>query len=341
MFARSLRGVGLALMASGFLLQTATGATRDVVFRGKVVIDDGSPLPKSATVERGCSNTKNPKRGPLTRKDGTFTWHLQVDSMQKWVCYVYARLEGYTSNNIDISAFTGYGSPVYVLPDLVLHKNPDSNDPRVMNLSEDNVPRPARDAWKEAIKAIKARDPEQVLPRLNDVVEAAPEFARGWQTLGVIQELLGKPAEAYESFRKAAEYDEDYAEPRVILSEYYAEMGDWEKTKMYAERLTKIDKKRNYPNGYLYLAAADYHLGDLKEAKKAAEKAMDKGETRRIVRGQYVLGRVLVAEGDLEKGRKEIEEYLEAEPDAADAEEIRASLETLGDDGKQPPLIIF
>ncbi len=142
-------------------------------------------------------------------------------------------------------------------------------------------------------------------------------------------------------YEKAAEQDDKYAEPRAILSKYYAQKGEWEKTREVAERLTKIDKDHKFPDGYLYLAVADYHLGDLDGAKKAAEKAMDPKEEHHMPRGQYVLGRVLAKQGDLDEARKQIEEYVAANPETPDAEQIQASLATLSDDSTQPALVVF
>ena len=335
----SLRGVVLVLFAGAFLLQ---GAERNLILQGRVVMEDGSPLPKPAALEKLCSNRYGNKPGPITRDDGTYTWTITVDPMRNFTCFIHARMEGYISNDVDISAFNGYISTQYHMPDFVLYKEPDTSDPRVMNLSEQGVPRKARDDWKAAVKAIQeSGNPADVVGHLNAVVEVAPDFARGWHTLGIIHELLQQPDEAYVDYEKAAEMDDKYAEPRAILSKYYAQKGEWEKTQEVAERLTKVDKDRKFADGFLYLAVADYHLGKMGDAKKAAEKAFDEKESRRIIRGQYVLGRILAAEGNLEEARKQIEQYLAADPNTPDAEQIQASLATLGDESTQPALVIF
>ncbi len=169
----SLRGVALALVAGAFLLQPVEGAERYLILQGKVVMEDGSPLPKPAALEILCSNRQGNKPGPITRDDGTYTWRITVDPMRNFTCFIHARMVGFISNDVDISSFNGYISSQYAMPDLILYKAPDTSDPRVMNLSEKGVPRKARDDWRAAVKAIQeSGNPADVVGHLNAVVEA-------------------------------------------------------------------------------------------------------------------------------------------------------------------------
>ena len=91
------------------------------------------------------------------------------------------------------------------MPNLVLSKK--GADPRAINSMDSDVPIGARGAWKAAMKSVDASNPVEVATHLKAVVEAAPKFARGWQTLGIIYENLQMPADAKAAYTHAVEID--------------------------------------------------------------------------------------------------------------------------------------
>jgi tetratricopeptide (TPR) repeat protein len=93
------------------------GALQPIV-RGKVIMADGSPPPRSVGIERVCTDVQGSAPGPVTDKKGEFLWRMEVDPMLTRVCKIRATLAGYVSSEIDISGFNSYTN--LNLPPLIL-----------------------------------------------------------------------------------------------------------------------------------------------------------------------------------------------------------------------------
>jgi hypothetical protein len=101
------------------------GARRPLILRGKVIMADGSPPPKSVGIERVCSDiTLRPpalpsqmfvSAGPVTNRKGEYLWLMELDPASTRPCSIGATLEGYTSTWIDISAYSDFNLPPLVL----------------------------------------------------------------------------------------------------------------------------------------------------------------------------------------------------------------------------------
>src|SRR5580658_11256513 len=128
----------------------ALGDTYILLLRGKVVMADGSPPPKSVGIERVCSDIQGSAPGPITNKNGEYLWRMEVDPMLTRTCSIRATMNGYISSQIDISAFNSYTNPN--LPPLVLSAR--GADPNAINVLASEIPGKAQKEWKAAMKAL-------------------------------------------------------------------------------------------------------------------------------------------------------------------------------------------
>ena len=113
------------------LVEPAASDTYTVIMQGNVVMVDGSPPPKTAGIERVCSDVQGSAPGPITDKKGHYLWRQDLDPMLTRVCYLQATMAGFASTRIDISNMSlstfGGGSNEKTMPDLVLSPR-DSGD---------------------------------------------------------------------------------------------------------------------------------------------------------------------------------------------------------------------
>ena len=324
-----LRLLLVALLASSLpLFCQSPGNVYPLIVRGKVMMHDGSPPPRPVSIQRECTDSIGSAPGPLTDKKGEYLWRMDVDPMRTRVCRLEARLPGYVSTAVDISSLNGFNSTAVDLAPIVLStKIPD---PLSINNSDSDVPSRASSAWKNAMKSIDRGNLPEAEHQLQAVTEAAGKFARGWHTLGIIQETLGKQTDARADYEHAIEADPKALPSYVTLARIYIRVKDWPNAAKTADSLLKIDVKRVYPEIYLLQAVARYYLKDLDGAEASAKEAVASVARPKGARAEFVLGRIAEARGDYPAARQHVAKYLEMDPKTPDAELIRAYLQLLG-----------
>jgi Tfp pilus assembly protein PilF len=308
------------------LVEPVAADTYQVILKGKVVMQDGSPLPSVAGLQRICSDYQGNVPGPITNKKGEYLWRMDTDNMLTRACRLEATMVGYVSTSIDISDLSGFISTVKELPPLVLSAK--GSDPRSVNNSDSDVPSNARVAWKAAMKAGDAGKLTELASQLQMVVAAAPKFARGWHTLGVAYETAQMPAEARDAYVHATELDPKMVVAWVTLSRVDVLTKDWEGASKAADTAIKLDTKRMYAEVYLHRAVARFELKDLDGAEASAKETLQ--SKQKLARAEFVLGRILAAKGDAAGAKEHIEKYLELNPKTPDADLIRSYLQVIG-----------
>ncbi len=306
----------------------AAADTYQVILRGKVTMRDGSPPPSSVGIQRICSDDYGSAPGPITNKKGEYLWRMDVDNMLTRACTLEATLTGYASTSIDISDLSGFISTTKDLPPLVLSKR--GGDPRAVGTGDTDVPAAARAAWKAAMKSVDAGNLPEVTRQLKLAVEAAPKFARGWQTLGIVYETIQMPAEARDAYLHAVALDPKMTAAWVTLARQDVLVKDWKGADAAADSAIKLDPKRAYPEAYLHQAVARYELKDLAGAEASVKEALQAPRTKELLRSEFVLGRILDAKGDYAGAREHIAKYLALDPKTPDAELISGYLGVLG-----------
>lgn len=313
--------VGLSTLAA-----PAAAEVYPLIIRGKVVMQDGSAPPKSVGIQRLCTDGAGSAPGPVTNGKGEYTWRMDVDPMRTRVCRLEATLAGYASTAVDISALNGYLTTAVDLPPITLFTR--SPDPMTIQKAEADVPSRSRGAWKAAMKAIDAGDVTEVARQLQAVVEASPKFARGWHTLGIVQQNLGQTDAARQAYERAVEADPKLIPPMVALARLAIRAKDWPAAAKAAGMLIQADTKKLYPESYVHLAAARFRLNDLDGAEASLKEVLELKQ--KPPRAEFIYGRILDARGNHGAARERISRYLELEPNAPDAGHIRAYLQVLG-----------
>ncbi len=321
---------GACLLASlAASIQPVAADTYQVILRGTVVMKDGTPPPKSVGIQRICSDTYGDVPGPITdKKTGKFIWQMDTDNLLTRTCRLEATMAGYVSSSIDISDLNGFLDTAKVLPPLVLSLG--GADPRTIMEKDDDVPAAARQAWKGLVKALKVSDLDTLIAQAKLVTDAAPKFARGWQTLGIAYEVVGNAPEAKDAYDHAVELDPKMTLAWVTLSRMDVLAKDWQGALKASENVQRLDTKKIYSEVYLHRAVAQYGLGQLDAAEASARQLLKEDPNERKSRGEFVLGVILAAKHDDAGAKEHITRYLTLNPTPQDLDQIKAYVQLLG-----------
>lgn len=312
----------------GPMVKPVYATSDEVIIRGKVTMQDGSPPPGGVEIQRECTDGNGSTPGPLVNKKGEYIWRIANDSTYTRTCRIEATLAGYASTSVDISALSGFVNKTVDLPTLVLTAR--GSDPRVINSADTEVPSAARAAWKAAMKAVDTGNAAEAANQLRLAVAAAPKFARGWHTLGIVYESDQMVAEAKDAYMHAVDVDPKMLVSWVTLSRINVLAKDWQGAAKAVDTAIKLDQKHMYPEVYLHQAVARFGINDLQGAESSANEALRLDAKERKFRGEFVLGRILAAKGDAAGARTHILKYLTLNPNPPDIELIRVYLDVIG-----------
>jgi tetratricopeptide (TPR) repeat protein len=323
-----------------FLIQPAVADDYPIILHGKVLMDDGSPPPVIVSVERICSDSYGSMPGVLTDKKGEFIWRMNIDPLESRNCVIRASHTGYTSTEVEVSGIDTIHT-TYTLPNIVIRSA--APDPDVLNFSDNGIAPKARAEWKAAIKALDAQNLAEGAPHLEAVVAAAPKAQQAWHALGVVDDRLGKTAEARAAFEHAIEVDAKLLPPYVLLTRVCIKTKDWNCAAKTADTLIKADVKHSYFEVYLHQAVALYELKDLAKAQASVEEAIRLDKGKKLPRAEYVLGRILEARGDVAGAKEHMAKYLQLEPAPPDVDLVRGHIDSLGKEanGVDPDLEVL
>ena len=316
------------------LVEPAAPDNYTVIMQGNVVMVDGSPPPKTAGIERVCSDVQGSAPGPITDKKGHYLWRQDLDPMLTRVCYLQATLAGFVSTHIDISSMSlstfGGSANEKTMPDLVLSPRDSGDAERVVLISESDAPGKAQSPYKAARKALDANNTDEGIKQLELAVKAVPKFADGWNILGALYERQMMFMEARDALEHALAANPKLVSPYLRIARISNKLGDWDAATKAEDSLLKVDQ-RFYPEIYLQQAITRAELKDYAGAEESAKTALSLDPKHQHVnRAEYVLGRIALEKGDLAAAKQHIVSYMSMDPTAPDLEKIQVELDNLG-----------
>jgi tetratricopeptide (TPR) repeat protein len=309
-------------------VRVATADTYPVIVMGTVTMEDGSPPPFSVAIERVCTPAFGDAPGTVTNKKGEWIWRMEVDAFAARSCVFRASHTGYVSTTIDASNLNlaMHDTTLKVAPLIIAAV---TADPYTIHQADD-IPRRAKGAFENAMKAVDARKYDEAISDLQASVAAVPKFADGWHALGVVYDTKEMLPQAREAYNHAIEADPKQLPSYVTLTRLCVKTKDWQCALENSDSLIKLDSRHIYPEIYLHRAVAQYELKNLPAAQESAQEAIRLDAKHKWPRAEYVLGRVLEAKGDINGARDHMKTYLELQPTAKDAEDVQTHMLGLG-----------
>jgi len=311
-FCQILAGVGTAV---GLLIEPARAAD---YMKGKVTMDDGSPPPSHALIQRNCPGS-GPVTDATTSKQGMYLWRVSNNIYVP--CTLQAVLPGYVSNRIDLTLDRIYLS--MELPTLVLHKVGIAAAERGFKL-----PASAMSSWSLALKAAGAKQWEEAERELRATLRAAPRFAPAWNALGAACQNQQKMDAARDAYRHAIEADSEMLLARLNLTRLELASRDWPEAAQVAGGLIRADQHHEYLEAYLDDVIARYATHDLDAVEGSLNAGLALDSRHQFPRLEYFKAAVLWAKGDRQGSVEHLRLYLDQAPGASDAAPLRAFLES-------------
>jgi tetratricopeptide (TPR) repeat protein len=180
------------------------------------------------------------------------------------------------------------------------------------------------------------------------------EDSQAYVLLSIAYLRSGDPGKAYEAVSQARALDPLNPQMYQQLSNVFLDQhrnDDAEVASMQASAITSLQERKwqeaadlsgrvlrfnstDYASAYYLNAMANLHLGNLDQAERSAREAIRLDSARRNPRTSYVLGLILAEKHDYNQAAGLLKMYLDALPDAPDAEIVRRQLREIEKSGQ-------
>ena len=316
---------------------------------GKVVLDDGTQLTESASIQTICRG----RRQTVTRTDthGNFSFELgdqvtryaagigeaDVDSISNpgtssrgsniqrdWrECELMAQLPGFSSRPVDLSSRLSTFESADI-GRLVLHRM-GQVEGLTISATSAMAPKDAQKAYQKGRQKADKEKWEEAQQLFAKAVEIYPKYAVAWFDLGRIQFRNNDAVPARHSFEQAIAADPKYVNPYRGLAELDVWQQRWPELVTVTSQLLALDPV-SFPDAWLRNATGNYYIHNLAEAEKSARKGMKVDDQHSVPRLEYLLGIILIQKRDYEEAASHFQNYLKSAKQPSEVEDAQKQL---------------
>lgn len=313
---------------------------------GKVVLDDGTQLTESATIQTICRGHKQ----TVTHTDsrGSFSFELgdrtspaatdfsgaDVDSMgspamgrgaqRNWRdCELVAELPGFSSQPVDLASRLSTFESADI-GRLVLHRM-GQVEGLTISATSAMAPKDAQKAYEKGHQKISKGKWEEAEPLLAKAVEIYPKYAVAWFDLGRVQFQKHDDAQARHSFEQSIAADPKYVNPYRGVAELDMQQKQWQALVTVTGQLLALNPV-SFPDAWLRNALGNYYLLNFAEAEESARQGMKIDDQHQVPKLEYLLGVVLVQQRNYPEAATHIQNYLKFVTEPAEIEEAQKQL---------------
>jgi tetratricopeptide (TPR) repeat protein len=336
--------------------QTPVSPTpRPIYLSGKVMVDDGSPLPNNVNIQSVCSNRQRNVAHTGPNGDFSFLWGdtaVVFEDASENVrnpgggsaqsgnggtagsnsgsggvrgtdplanCDLKADSPGYSSSRVSLYQHADFDS--FNVGTIVLHRI-TGDEGRTVSVLALKAPKDAKKNFDKGTEQVHANKLTDAQTSFQKSVTIYPQYADAWLSLGRVQLQLGAKDAARTNFRKAMDLDEKLVGAWQELGYMASDDSKWEDAVRYLDQAVKLDPMDSGMAWY-FNAMANYNLRRFDQAERSirAEMKLDKNP-----RAQYLLGMVLIARNDLKGGAEALRSYLATSPKPEDAAAAKKEL---------------
>ena len=242
--------------------------------------------------------------------------HFAVDTLPYGTYIVSIDESGYTPTSI--TAFVG---GVHGEVSLNLHPfaPSSSGESRSVSVHELEVPGKARDLFEKGLQHLQDQDDAGSVRLFQQAISKYRTYYKAYYCLGVAQAHLGQMDSAVNSFQSAIDLSGGhYSRAEFAYASILVDRGNITD----AERLTRdgLEKDQNLPDGFLVMAIISLRQNRIDEAEKMARDAL--ARNRNFPNAYLVLARVHYERKDFSAEMKDLDTYLNLQPNARNAQHI-------------------
>lgn len=349
----------VAAAAGCATLAPAAATHPPVVLTGRVLLENGSPPPRPAKIERVCNSIAHSEG--FTDAQGYFgiqfgsTAEVSQDADEQdrlapsvtapiqivptvsgdeagasittdkrlLDCELRAVLSGYQSQSVPIK-------PLHVMenPDIgviVLRPVAAQGGSAVVTAKALAVPKEARKLFERSQQEAAAGKADRAEQSLEKAVAAYPQYAAAWCALGKLQVARGGLDSARESFERARRADPSSVDPYLQLATVALWDRKWQLLADLSAKGIELDPI-DYPQLFLYAAVANYNLHQLDVAQRNIEHAQALDSRHAFPEIERIAGVILASRKEYAAAAEHLRAYLQLAPNAGDADNARTRL---------------
>jgi tetratricopeptide (TPR) repeat protein len=300
---------------------------------GKVVMEDGSPLPETVLVESSCGGAWT----PVSRSDSKGGFIIgrgrdaDVDARSqsgaasgslRTGCQLRARLPGYESSILQVTDAESFDLGTIRL------RRPAGIEGTPYSTTSLQAPKAAQKTMEKALAAINKKKWDEARTNLLKTVEIYPQHAAAWAELGRLHESSGDLAQARGAYEKAIQADPKFVRPYILMGGVYHRERNWKGMTESSAAAIKLDPY-SYPAAHLLNAIGNLRLGNVPAAEASARQAVKLDTDHSFPEAQYTLGLILDGRGDARGALEQFTAYLELAPNSPAAANLKAHLAEL------------
>lgn len=331
---------------------------RPVFLSGKLITEEGTPPPETASIELYCNGRARPygfsdskgrfsitlggqqpamigadaSMGSLNEgfdgRSGGFgsmgggPGSMGISERELMGCELRAVLPGYLSESVQLA-----GRRFMDNPDLgtILMRRLGKVEARTISMTSATAPKDARKAYEKGMDRNKKRKFEEAQTNLTKAVTLHPQYAEAWYELGLAYEGLKKPEEAAGAFKKSIEADPKYVKPHLAMLGVSLASNDWQTVLDASGGVLKLDPY-SYPQAWYFNSLAHLQLQHYDDAEKSARETIKMDRDKRFAKVHHILGVVLANKNDFKGAAGSLKAYLEMNPNGRDSDFVKKQL---------------
>jgi tetratricopeptide (TPR) repeat protein len=331
--------------------------TQPIFLSGRIMMDDGSELPRNVAIERVCGSTVRIEG--YANSKGYFNIELggrNVDALQDAStstfddfggrgnfgqpstgtngndynrqmllnCELRARAAGYESQRVNLATRQQFDNPD--LGTILLHRLAPTEGSTI-SATALAAPKNAKKALQKGLDLEKKKKLEEAQASLQQAVDIYPKYAQAWFELGRLQAAQGHSDAARKSFDEAIHADSNFIPPYIQISMIELQAQRWQELADVSEKAVRLDSF-GYPQAFFLNAVANYNLHHVDIAEQSARKAEKLDPRHQIPQVSHLLGVILADRHDYAAAAGALRDYLKFAPQAGDAAAVRSQLES-------------
>lgn len=189
------------------------------------------------------------------------------------------------------------------------------------------IPKPAREAYKKGIEAVKAGDTKKAAELFKQAVDAYPEFGPAFSELGAAYIKLGDFDKAIEALRAALKIEPQDLTAAQNLGVALLYKKDFAAAETQLREVIKKDDKS--ATAHMYLGVTLSTVKQYDEAEKELLIAIGLPGGDKLALAHRYLGGIYLQKGQKQQAADELEKYVTLAPKAADVDRIRDTIKSL------------
>jgi tetratricopeptide repeat protein len=316
-----------------------------IFLSGKAVLDDGSVLTESASIQTICNGQKRTETH--TDSHGNFSFQFgggfasstetqfEAETSSRTVlpgrpdrrdlqgCELLASLPGFTSEIIQLGGrFSGDESAD--VGRITLH--------RLGNVQGFTISATTAQAPPSARKALEKGQAQQKRGKWDDAqksfekaVSIYPKFAFAWFELGCVQLERNDLSAARHSFGQSIAADSNYVNPYLGLMQIALRQQKWQDLDEVSDRVLTLNPV-SFPDVWFANSLANYYLQDFTEAEKSAVHGLQVDTEHRVPKLEYALGIALLKKADYPGATQHLRAFLSLATKPAEVAEAQKQL---------------